>query len=122
MRREKLETISSHAAPTPARHRLTNSAPSDVAKTFAAPTFKSLRSLRPQPSLRAPRARWKTSLPSADYDAREANVPENIGRKPTGRARPRSVPSGLSRHLTLLASCAPVSKYCSLAGPHYILW
>src|ERR1051325_5664466 len=89
MRREKVETISSHAAPSPARHRLTNSAPSLVAKTFAAPTCLCLRSRRFRSSTPACPARWKTPLHSADYDGLEAKVPENITTKPDAGHAPQ---------------------------------
>src|SRR4029450_12502273 len=41
MRREYVCTISSHAAPSPARHLRTNSAPSLIAKALTAPTVSS---------------------------------------------------------------------------------
>src|SRR5919202_5167794 len=40
MRREYVETISSHAAPSPARHLLTSSAPSPTVTAFATPTSR----------------------------------------------------------------------------------
>src|SRR5437588_6216498 len=40
MRREYVETTSSHAAPSPARHLLTSSAPSPTVTAFATPTSR----------------------------------------------------------------------------------
>jgi hypothetical protein len=46
MRREKLETISSQAVPSPARHRLTSSAPLFAAAAFNASNASFLQKAR----------------------------------------------------------------------------
>src|SRR3954463_4973487 len=51
MRREYVETISSHAAPSPARHLLTSSAPSPTGTAPAPPTSRPFDSLRGLPEL-----------------------------------------------------------------------
>src|ERR1044072_9902495 len=55
MRREYVETISSQAAPSPARHLLTSSAPSPTVTAPATPTSRPFDSLRGLP-LKAGRA------------------------------------------------------------------
>src|SRR5215212_4896194 len=51
MRREYVETISSQAAPSPARHLLTSSAPSPTVTAPATPTWRPFDSLRGLPEL-----------------------------------------------------------------------
>src|ERR1041384_7450516 len=81
MRREKTCTISSHAAPSPARHLRTNSAPSLTAKALTAPTV----------SLQVPVGRKSSKaakpLPGGDYDRYETKVLQSLPQRGTGRNR-----------------------------------
>src|ERR671920_840238 len=82
MRREYVETISSHAAPSPARHLLTSSAPSPTLTAVATPTscpFKSLRGL----GLKRPA--WVVNpLSNGHYDRLKGKVPAAPSRPGTG--------------------------------------
>jgi hypothetical protein len=78
MRREKLETISSHAVPSPAQQRLTNSAPSlVVTNAFTAPTsgFSVSRFPLIVAAPKLPARRVEHLLSKAVYDDPPAKVP-----------------------------------------------
>src|SRR5215207_3371694 len=73
MRREYVETISSHAAPSPARHLLTSSAPSPTLTAVATPTSRPFKSLR---GLGLKRPAWVVNpLSNGDYDRLKRKVP-----------------------------------------------
>src|SRR5947199_8332808 len=105
MRREYVETISSHAAPSPARHLLTISAPSPTVTAVATPTsrpFKVPPRLGPES---APRVGGQPFV-SGHYDLLKGKVPAPAGRMRTNRRPPR-LRATLRRTLTraLLACC-----------------
>lgn len=73
MRREYVETISSHAAPSPARHLLTSSAPSPILTAVATPTSRPFKSLR---GLGLKRPAWVVNpLSNGHYDRLTGKVP-----------------------------------------------
>src|SRR5215207_2000871 len=73
MRREYVETISSHAAPSPARHLLTSSAPSPTLTAVATPTSRPFKSLR---GLGLKRPAWVVNpLSNGHYDRLKRKVP-----------------------------------------------
>src|SRR3954471_17380490 len=90
MRREYVETISSQAAPSPARHLLTSSAPSPTVTAPATPTSRPFDSLRGLPEKRA--ARVVNPLSNGHYDRRKGKVPA-----PPGAAPPRRRPAARGR-------------------------
>src|SRR5215213_2494201 len=99
MRREYVETISSHAAPSPARHLLTSSAPSPTVTAPATPTSRPFDSLRGLPEKRA--ARVVNPLSNGHYDRRKGKVPAPPGplaaAEPARRPRARRSRAGRPR-------------------------
>src|SRR5215218_2197232 len=88
MRREEVETISSHAAPSPARHLLTNSAPSPTLTAVAPPTSRPFKSLR---GLGLKRRAWVVNpLSNGHYDRLKGKVPA----APCARGRAFLAPPG----------------------------
>src|SRR5205807_9762054 len=88
MRREYVETISSHAAPSPARHLLTTSAPSPTVTAVATPTSRPFsRSLH---GLARVRPAWVVNpLSNGHYDRLNGKVPAPplrtaLSRRPSG--------------------------------------
>src|SRR5215207_7587282 len=117
MRREYVETISSHAAPSPARHLLTSSAPSPTLTAVATPTSRPFKSLR---GLGLKRPAWVVNpLSNGHYDRLKRKVPA----APRARGRPfsalRCAPERASDPPRRLR---PRCDYYSRTMLHYILW
>src|SRR5919205_1278992 len=93
MRREYVETISSQAAPSPARHLLTSSAPSPTVTAPATPTSRPFKSLRGLPAGRA--ARVVNPLSIGHYDRRRGKVPAPPGAPQRAFSRAEAWPRGL---------------------------
>src|SRR5919202_5904253 len=107
MRREYVETISSHAAPSPARHLLTSSAPSPTVTAFATPTSR--------PFQVPPRRGHEATRVGGQPIVKRALRPPGGESSAAPRAEPRRV------SMPGRAPCTP-AVYYSLTMLHYILW
>src|ERR1051326_2684583 len=89
MRREYVETISSHAAPSPARHLLTSSAPSPTVTAVATPTSRPFKS--PSAALTGVAPAWVVNpLSNGHYDRLKGKVPAPRTRANRAEDRPRT--------------------------------
>src|SRR5918998_4148696 len=117
MRREYVETISSHAAPSPARHLLTSSAPSPTLTAVATPTSRPFKSLRGF-GLKRPRG-WSTHCQTGITTVLRGKFPH------PRRAPGRAFSARLGRRKRASEPPrrpAPRCDYSSRTMLHYILW
>src|SRR5688500_10813936 len=118
MRREYVETISSQAAPSPARHLLTSSAPSPTFTAVATPTSRPFKSLHGSKAYRPrvggqPIVKRALRPPEGESSRRPRATRNGLFRRAETRPEGFSEPRAASR---------PRCDYYSRTMLHYILW